>query len=251
MTGRKNDKGEKKHEKQNITWAAAVNSNSVDSRSIDGKRIPNKDSIAVTVQAPPAPALTTITISPATATLVAGGTHTFTATALDQFGNPIATTITWSSSNTTVGTIDTTGKFKASRAGTTTIMAANGTVNGTATVTAATPGATALVTFVVTESITGKPVKDAKVSVKAIKKSLKPIKKHSLKHFTIKTNQNGIAVFSGVPAGVYTYRVSKDHFLIASSGISISSGVTMPVKLIPNKEEHDIEEQDEIGEEDD
>ncbi|MGB8216829.1 MAG: Ig-like domain-containing protein [Candidatus Methanoperedens sp.] len=89
----------------------------------------------VTVTAPATPVLTTITVSPSTVSLTVNGTQTFTATALDQFGNITAATITWSSSDMTVGTIDAAGNFTALAAGITTIKAENGTVNGTATVT--------------------------------------------------------------------------------------------------------------------
>ena len=65
--------------------------------------------IAVTVQAPPTPVLTTITVSPATATVIQGNTQAFTGATLDQFGKPIVATVTWSSSNTTVGTVSSTG----------------------------------------------------------------------------------------------------------------------------------------------
>jgi len=85
----------------------------------------------------PAPAvLTTITVSPATISVVAGNTAPFTATKLDQYGEPFTATVTWSSSNPTVGTIDaTTGVFTANAiAGTSTIIATNGTIKGTATV---------------------------------------------------------------------------------------------------------------------
>ena len=83
--------------------------------------------------------LTTITVSPSTAYVNPTGTEQFTATAEDQYGNTMSGIVfTWSSSNTTVGTISTTGLFTAtSTLGTTTIKAANGTVNGTASVTVA------------------------------------------------------------------------------------------------------------------
>jgi len=81
------------------------------------------------------PELTTITVSPATATVTIGNTTTFTAITLDQFGAPIGVTVTWTSSNMSVGTITSTGVFTAIGAGTTTITAANGPVSGTATVT--------------------------------------------------------------------------------------------------------------------
>ncbi len=90
-------------------------------------------------QLPPTPVLTTISVSPPTVSLSIGGTQTFTAAPKDQNGNAIAATITWTSSNTSVGTIDTSGKFTASAAGSTTIKAASGTVSGTAAVTVTAP----------------------------------------------------------------------------------------------------------------
>jgi uncharacterized protein YjdB len=99
----------------------------------------------------PTPVLTTIKVSPATATLDVNGTQTFTATTLDQNNSPIDATVTWSSSNTTVGTVDTAGSFMALAAGNTTITATNGTVSGTASVTVnpanSVPGASVLTTI--------------------------------------------------------------------------------------------------------
>jgi hypothetical protein len=82
----------------------------------------------------PAPVLTTITVSPTTASLVVGGTQIFMATTLDQYDNSIGAAVTWSSSNLAVGTIDASGKFTTLAAGTTTITVASGSVRGTATV---------------------------------------------------------------------------------------------------------------------
>jgi len=79
--------------------------------------------------------LTTIVVSPSSATLIIGDTEQFTATGKDQYGNAIDTgTITWGSSNHTVGTINGTGFFTASLAGTTIISATNDSVIGTASV---------------------------------------------------------------------------------------------------------------------
>ena len=80
------------------------------------------------------PVLTTINVSPATATLDVNGTQAFTATAYDQLGKLMDVIFSWNSSNTTVGTIDSTGLFTAKAPGTTTITAASGDVNGTASV---------------------------------------------------------------------------------------------------------------------
>ncbi|VVB96927.1 Bacterial Ig-like domain (group 2) [uncultured archaeon] len=104
----------------------------------------------------PAAVLTTITVTPATASLTAGGSQTFTAAGFDQSGAPIAISpaVVWSSSDIAVGTIDeTTGAFNALAAGTTTITAKNGTsgtVSGTATVTVTAASLPVLTTITVT-----------------------------------------------------------------------------------------------------
>ncbi|MFH1884819.1 MAG: Ig-like domain-containing protein [Planctomycetota bacterium] len=89
----------------------------------------------VTVQE--SPVLTTIEVSPATVTLYKGETQEFTATGKDQYEDPIETgPITWASSNTAVGSIDSSGLFTAAGAGTTTVSATgDGGVSGTADVT--------------------------------------------------------------------------------------------------------------------
>jgi uncharacterized protein YjdB len=98
---------------------------------------PITGSTSVTVApAPVVPVLTTINVTSVTPSVVVGNTQQMTATTLDQNGAPIAATVTWSSSNTAVGTIDvTTGMFTAVSAGTTTVMAMNGAVMGTTLVT--------------------------------------------------------------------------------------------------------------------
>ncbi len=81
------------------------------------------------VPATAAPTLTTITVTPATASVVVNGTVNFTATSKDQFlANMTGIIITWNSSNSTVGTINSTGVFTALANGTTTITATNGSV---------------------------------------------------------------------------------------------------------------------------
>ena len=83
--------------------------------------------------------ITTITVSPATSSVVVGNTQTFIAAPKDQNGNAITASITWSSSNQNVGTINANkGVFTAITAGTTTITATSGSVYGTATATVTT-----------------------------------------------------------------------------------------------------------------
>jgi len=84
------------------------------------------------------PVLTTITVSPSSASVATGGTQQFTATGLDQFGNPMSPqpTFTWSVSGG--GTISSSGLFTAgANAGGpfTVTAAASGGVSGTANVT--------------------------------------------------------------------------------------------------------------------
>lgn len=106
-------------------------------------------SVAVTVNQ----TLTSIAVSPTTASVTTGGTQQFTATARDQFGNALATQpgFAWSvaSGGGTIGA--TSGLYTApSTAGTATVKAASGTVSGTAGVTITKPstgGLSAKVTF--------------------------------------------------------------------------------------------------------
>ncbi|MBI4286945.1 MAG: Ig domain-containing protein [Chloroflexi bacterium] len=87
-----------------------------------------------------APALGSITITPATATIAVGGRQTFVASALDQFGVAIQDTVTFASSNGAVGAINAAGVFTPLGAGTTTITATSGTISGSATMTVTSPG---------------------------------------------------------------------------------------------------------------
>ena len=91
------------------------------------------DSITLTVQQ----TLTSITVTPGTATLNENGTQQFDATGYDQFNAPMAAqpAITWSQVSG-VGAIDGTGLYTAPYGtGSAVIKAANGSVSGTASIT--------------------------------------------------------------------------------------------------------------------
>ena len=83
------------------------------------------------------PVLTTITVSPASASVTTGGTQQFTATGLDQFGQPLSPQPTFSWSVSGGGTISAAGLFTAgsTAGGPFTVTASSGSVNGTASVT--------------------------------------------------------------------------------------------------------------------
>jgi hypothetical protein len=76
--------------------------------------------------------LTTITVTPATATIIAGQTQQFTAIGKDQFGVVMPFTPTWTA---TGGTISTSGLYTGGPTGTFTVKAASGTVSGSAQIT--------------------------------------------------------------------------------------------------------------------
>ena len=85
-----------------------------------------------------APIITSITVTPATATLEVNDLQQFTATVFDQFSNEMpGVAVAWTSSNETVGTIDADGAFVALAAGTTTVTASADGVAGTANITVA------------------------------------------------------------------------------------------------------------------
>ena len=81
--------------------------------------------------------ITAVTVTPGSATLVLGQTLKLTAAITGGFG---ASTIAWTSSNTAVATVDSTGTLTTKSAGTTTITAtpSNGSVTGTAAITVTT-----------------------------------------------------------------------------------------------------------------
>ncbi|MDV4343621.1 tandem-95 repeat protein [Methanoculleus sp. YWC-01] len=91
---------------------------------------------------PSASAVTRIAVSPPSVTLDMGDTQAFVATCYDQYEDEMpGTDVSWSSDNTTVGTIDATGLFTATAEGSTTVTATATEISGTAEV-AVTPALT-------------------------------------------------------------------------------------------------------------
>lgn len=86
---------------------------------------------------PPPPAtVASIVVSPATATIAAGATQVFTATAYSAAGAPLTgVPFTWSSSSTSVATVSETGVVVGAGTGEATITAAHAEIEGQATVT--------------------------------------------------------------------------------------------------------------------
>ena len=124
-------------------------------------------STVVTVSTIP-PVLTSISIAPLNPSITVGSTTTFTSTTQDQYGNPFATTTTWTTSSSSVGTINAAGLFTAVSAGTTTITGTAGTLSTSTVVTVSNvviPDVTAPTTPVITSgSATGTIIMPATVS---------------------------------------------------------------------------------------
>ena len=81
-------------------------------------------SITVTLPAPTAPVVATVTVSPASVSLNQGATSQLTATARDSAGNVMTgQTFTWSSSNNAVATVSASGLVTAVAAGSATVSA--------------------------------------------------------------------------------------------------------------------------------
>jgi hypothetical protein len=100
----------------------------------DGGGLSTSSAVTVTVDQ----TLTSITVSPLSAALATGQTQAFTATALDQFGEPLAAqpAMTWSLDAPSVGTIDSSGLYAAptSNIGSATVRATSAATSGSATV---------------------------------------------------------------------------------------------------------------------
>jgi hypothetical protein len=87
------------------------------------------------------PVLTTITVTPGSASVQTSGTQQFTATGFDQFGNPMSPQPTFAWSVSGGGTISASGLFTAgsTAGGPFTVTASSGNVSGTASVTVTAP----------------------------------------------------------------------------------------------------------------
>jgi hypothetical protein len=92
-------------------------------------------SVTVTVN----PTCTTIAVSPASMTMPDGSKQQFAATALDQFGNALASqpSFTWSLASGSLGSVNSTGLYTAPNSGdgSATVCAVNASLTGTASVT--------------------------------------------------------------------------------------------------------------------
>lgn len=98
-----------------------------------------EDSLLVGVTPPPTPVVTTITVTPSSTSLSVGDSVKEVATAKDQFGNPIAVSLIWSSTSSSTASVSNSGVVKGLAAGSSTITASSGSVSGTSSVNVVSP----------------------------------------------------------------------------------------------------------------
>jgi uncharacterized protein YjdB len=107
----------------------------------------------VTVTAPPPAPVASVSVTPPTAEVQTGGTVQLTATPRDAAGNPLAgRTVTWTSSNTGVATVDANGRVTAVAPGTATITATSEGRTGTSAITVVAPPPAPVATVAVSPS---------------------------------------------------------------------------------------------------
>ena len=87
------------------------------------------ESALVAVTPPPAPTVSTVTVT-GTSPLLVSQTAQFSAVVKDQFGSVMTVPVTWASNNTAVATVSTTGIVTAVAAGTSTITASVNGISG-------------------------------------------------------------------------------------------------------------------------
>ena len=128
-----------------IAWTSSnpavgtIDANGLFTAVADGDTLVNATADSVTGTASVTvyePEVTIITVSPSPATVYVDKTQQFTATVTDQKGDPMSgVVITWTSSNTAVGTVTANGLFTAVADGDTLVNATADSVTGTASVT--------------------------------------------------------------------------------------------------------------------
>jgi len=132
---------------QTVTWttsnaaAATVNSSGVvtgvaaGSATITATSSGKTGTSAITVTAIP-PVVTTVTVAPSSASIVAGATTSLQATVKDQNGNVMTgQTVTWSTNNAAAATVNSSGVVTGVAAGSATITATSGGKSGTSSIT--------------------------------------------------------------------------------------------------------------------
>jgi len=203
----------------------------------------NGGSASATVLVTPAE-LVTLTLSPQTATLFVGQTEPFTATGrfTDGTTQDLTTSVTWTSSNQSVATINASGVASALAAGTTTIAAASGSISADTTLTVLTPPALSLApataTLRVGDSLTFTVTSAAPADVGGLTVTLTQSGAGSVTvpaTVVIPEGQSSVTfTATGASAGDVTLTASAPIRLSASSTLTVTNLVPVLSSLSPN-----------------
>jgi uncharacterized protein YjdB len=102
----------------------------------DDSGVSGTAAITVIAGPPPAPVVTTVTVAPTSASIVAGATTTLQATVKDQNGNVMTgQTVTWSTNNPAAASVNSSGVVTGVAAGSATITATSSGKSGTSSIT--------------------------------------------------------------------------------------------------------------------
>ena len=182
--------------------------------------------------------LTNVSVTPASVSLPLNGSQQFAATALDQFGDPMATQpgFTWSVDLLGVGRVDANGLYTAGdTAGTATVRAADGLTSGTASVTVDDTGPTIVVPASATPNpVTGTTTSLAVVAIEGLNTltytwaaTVSPTGSDP----TFSTNGTDLSEISNVTfdqAGDYTFTVTiSDGTVSATSSVNVTVEQTL------------------------
>ena len=121
-----------------ITLIASTPGVTVNGRLLGTKTIALQDNSAVTIP-DETPTLTTITLLPVSANVTLADTLQLNVTTLDQFGSPINTSLTYTSSNSSIVSVNASGGVTAVNFGIVVITAQNGSINDTSNITVPAP----------------------------------------------------------------------------------------------------------------
>ena len=174
---------------------------------------------AITVTSVP---VATVSVSPASATVLAGQTVQLTATPKDVNGNPLTgRTITWSSSNTSVATVSSSGLVSGVVAGSATITATSEGQSGTAAIT---------VTSVPVASVTVSPASASVPAGQTVQLTATPkdVNGNPLTGRTISWSSSNTSVATVNSSGLVSCVVAGSATITATSeGQSGTSAVTV------------------------
>jgi uncharacterized protein YjdB len=220
---------------QTVTWStsnagsATVNSGGVvsgvaaGSATITATSSGKSGTSAITVTAV-APVVTSVTVAPPSASIVAGTTTTLQATVKDQNGNAMTgQTVTWSTSNAATATVSSSGVVSGVAAGSATITATSGGKSGTSAITV-----TAVAPVVTTVTVAPPSASIVAGTTTTLQATVKDQNGNTMTGQTITWSTNNAAaatvnssgVVSGIAAGSATITAT-------SSGKSGTSAITV------------------------